>query len=122
MAAERMSGNQQPDLWSPVTPPPKRKRHRTATTSSDGLDDARQSGRLQRAERIVLDALRGHGRLTRHEVSAATGLPLSSVCGRVASLMKSGDVQEVILNGRKLVVDGRHVVEAVIQNTLQRAG
>jgi hypothetical protein len=99
----------QPTLWDP---PVKRKRHRTASTSSAGLDRVRPVRSTQ--QQTVLDTLRGHGCLTRHEIAAVTQLPLASVCGRVNELLATGEIREVIENGRKLVRNGRHVVEAVI--------
>jgi hypothetical protein len=112
-----------PSLFDPPAPVPvKRKRHRTATTSVDAYHDARESGRLHRSERICLEVLRALGRLTRHQIADTTGLPLSSVCGRVHSLISKGEVREVEVDGKRLVTNGRHVLEAVITQTMRRAG
>jgi putative intracellular protease/amidase len=116
-----VSSDQQPTLFD-VPLPPRRKRHKTASTSVDALDNARQAGELERVEREVLGALRAYGQLTRHQVADVINRPLSSVCGRANALIKAGHVHEVIENGRKLVIDGRHVLEAVIQQTQRRAG
>lgn len=111
----------QPDLWhSPA--PRKRKRHKTATTSVDAFHDAREAGRLQRTEQIVLDAFRSIGPATRHQVAAVTGLPLSSVCGRAHRLLHDGHLRHQVVNGKRVVRDGRHVLEAVIVHTQRRAG
>jgi hypothetical protein len=54
----------------------KRKRHRTATTSSAGLDRVRPVRSTQ--QQTVLDTLRGHGCLTRHVVEAVIHTPRAS--------------------------------------------
>jgi hypothetical protein len=112
----------QPTLWDqpgPSNSRKKRTRHRTASTSSAGLDRVRPVRNAQ--QQLVLATLREHGRLTRHAIVDAIAahhpqgaMPLSSVCGRVNELIEKGDVREVVVDGRKLVIDGRHVVEAVI--------
>jgi len=104
----------QPTLWDPPAAP-RRKRHKTASTSSAGLDRVRPVRSTQ--QQTVLDTLRGYGRLTRHEIAAVTQLPLSSVCGRVNELLSTGEVREVIEDGKRIVRNGRHVVEAVIHTT-----
>jgi hypothetical protein len=116
-----MTDSRQPTFFDPVPQKPvRRRRHKTASTSSDAYADLQS--RLAKQERIVLETVRALGRATRHQVAEVTGYPLSSVCGRVHTLVKSGDLREVVEHGRKLTWDGRHVVEAVIQHTLQRAG
>jgi hypothetical protein len=109
----------QPNLWDPPAAPRKRRRHRTATTSSDALDRVRPV--RPRVRQIVLDTVRGYGPMTRHEIADATGISLQSVCGRVAELMSSGEIREQVVAGRKIVRDGRHVLVATITQT-QRAG
>jgi predicted transcriptional regulator len=98
----------------------KRRRHRTADTSTDGL--LAVADRAPRQRQRVLDTLRAWGPMTRHELADATGLPLSSVCGRVNELMKSGAVREQIVAGRRIRKDGRYVIEAAFQTMNQRAG
>jgi hypothetical protein len=106
-------------LFDPPTVTRTRRRHRTASTSSDALDRVRPvRGRQQQ---IVLDTLRGFGPMTRHELASATGLPLQSICGRAAELLKAGEIRQLVTNGRKIVRDGRHVLVATITQT-QRAG
>jgi predicted transcriptional regulator len=83
----------------------------------DAFHDAADSGRLGKTRQAVLDALRGCGPLTRHELADVTGLPLSSVCGRVNELIKAGEAQELVEDGRRVRRDGRHIVTAVIHNT-----
>jgi hypothetical protein len=100
----------QPTFWDAPDAPPRRPRHRTASTSSDALDRVRPvRGRQQQA---VLDALRAHGAMTRHELAAVTGLALQSVCGRANELLRSGEVRELVERGRRVVRDGRHVLVA----------
>jgi predicted transcriptional regulator len=115
-----MTDSRQPTFFDPVPPKPVRRRRKTASTSVDAYADL--GPRRPQQQRIVLETLRGHGPMTRHEVAAATGYSLQAVCGRVHELVKSGDIREVVVDGRKLVRDGRHVVEAVIANTMRRAG
>lgn len=102
----------QPTLWT-APAPVRRKRHRAASTSSDAYHDA--APLRPRQQQIVLDALRAFGAMTRHEVAAATGLPLSSVCGRANELLRSGEVRELVEGGRRVVRDGRHVLVATYQ-------
>ena len=114
MSADSM----QPDLWTSA--PPKRKRHRTADTSSDAFERVKPVRGHQ--QQIVLDALRGYGPMTRHQIAAVTGMPLSSVCGRVNELLKRHEVETLVREGRKQRRDGSYVVTAVIHHTLARAG
>jgi len=58
--------------------------------------------------------------MTRHEIADATNLPLSSVCGRVNELMKSGECGLQVVAGRRVRRDGRNVVQATFH--VQRAG
>jgi DNA-binding transcriptional regulator LsrR (DeoR family) len=97
--------------------PTKRKRRKTADTSSDGLRTANQP----KQQRIVLETLRALGPMTRHELAAVTHLPLSSVCGRVSELMKAGSVKVQIDAGKLVRRDGRYVLEATY-HTMARAG
>ena len=110
---------EQPTLFDPPTAVRRRRRHRTADTSTDGLLAA--ADRAPRQRQRVLDTLRAWGSMTRHELADATGLPLSSVCGRVNELMKSGAVREQVVAGRRIRKDGRHVVQATFE-TQRRAG
>lgn len=109
----------QPTLWDAPDAPPRRPRHRTASTSSDALERVRPA--RGRQQQTVLDALREHGAMTRHELATLTGLALQSVCGRANELLRSGEVRELVERGRKVVRDGRHVLVATIPAT-QRAG
>lgn len=110
---------EQPDLWHPV-----RKQRQMADTSVAAYRVADSSGHLSRTEQIVYDTLTSFGRLTRHQLAAATGLPLSSVCGRVKALIDKGQVRDVTDGAKKLICDGRHVVEATAHQVHQqrRAG
>lgn len=108
----------QPTLFD-APKPARRRRHRTADTSTDGL--LAVADRAPRQRETVLQTMRAWGPMTRHELAEATGLPLSSVCGRVNELMKSGAVKERIVAGRKVRKDGRYVIEAAFQ-TQRRAG
>lgn len=106
----------QPLLWEAVPPPTKRRRRRTADTSSDGL---RQANRPKQ-QQTVLQVLRALGPMTRHEIAAVTGLPLSSICGRVSELLHEGSIAIAVADGRRVRRDGRHVLTATFQT--QRAG
>lgn len=89
-----------------------KKRHRTADTSRAAYQDAKDSGLTHRTRGLVLAALRGYGPMTRHELSAVTGLPLSSICGRVNELMAEGLVSVHEEDGHKVRRDGRYVMRA----------
>jgi predicted transcriptional regulator len=106
----------QPTFWQPATEPGKRKRRKTADTSSDGLRSANQPKQQQ----TILTTLRSYGPMTRHELAAATNLPLSSVCGRVSELMKAGSIRIQKIETQFVRRDGRYVLEATFQ--VRRAG
>ena len=114
-----MRRDPQPTLWDPPRPVRRRRRH-TADTSTDGLLAIQPHAHTQ--QRLVLDTLRAWGPSTRHELAAMTGLPLSSICGRVAELVAEGSVRERVVCGRRIRRDGRHVVEAVFNTQQRRAG
>ena len=104
-----MSASAQPSLWD-LPAPPRPRRRRMARTSLDAFDDLQD--RRHSTRQRVLDALRQHGPMTRHEVASVTGLPLSSVCGRVNELVERGLVQGRIVGGRQVRREKREVVEA----------
>jgi predicted transcriptional regulator len=103
----------QPTFFEPAVTPVKRKRGRKAETSVDGLLGAVH--KLPKQQRTVLEVLRSHGPMTRHEIAAVCQLPLSSVCGRVAELMKAGSVRIQKIETQFVRRDGRHVIEATFQ-------
>lgn len=115
-----MTAIDQPTLWDPPSDTKRRRRHRTADTSSDGLLSVQPRAESQRAR--VLETLRAWGPMTRHDLADACGLPLSSICGRVSELMKQGAVREQVVAGRRIRKDGRHVVMAAFQTLNRRAG
>jgi DNA-binding Lrp family transcriptional regulator len=53
----------------------------------------RDAGELPEKERIVYEALRQHGPLTREQIAQRTGMKESSSCGRVAGLMEKGLIE-----------------------------
>jgi DNA-binding Lrp family transcriptional regulator len=55
----------------------------------------RDSGELPEKERIVYEALVKHGRMTREQIAAKTGMKEGSVCGRIDGLKKKGLVRGV---------------------------
>lgn len=55
--------------------------------SREALDEVRRSGRATSHYALVLTAIMRHGPATRHQIAERTGLPLSSVCGRVHELL-----------------------------------
>lgn len=112
----------EPSLFDPPAAPkrPPRKRRKMADTSTDGLLDVQPRKHTQCA--LILETLRAWGSMTRHEIAISTGLPLSSICGRVAECIAAGSVREQVVAGRRVRRDGRHVVEAVITQTMRRAG
>lgn len=59
-------------------------------TSSEAYRSIREH--LQPMEKRVLDAMQNVPR-TREEIAELTGMRLSSVCGRIASLRKAGRVE-----------------------------
>lgn len=61
-------------------------------TSLAAYSELKAQRKLQPMELRVLSAL-DHCVLTREEIATETGMRLSSVCGRVASLRKSGVIE-----------------------------
>lgn len=90
--------------------PPRRKRHRVAETSRDGL----QRTNTPNQQSVVLQLLRSCGPMTRHEIAAAAQLPLSSVCGRVAELIKAGSISIAVNETGRVRRDGRYVLTATL--------
>lgn len=107
----------EPTFWD-VPVPKRRRKHRTADTSRDGR--LAVASRLPTQRATVLNVLRALGPMTRHELAAVTHLPLSSICGRVAELVKAGSIVEQTLDGKRVRRDGRHVLMAAYQ--VRRAG
>jgi hypothetical protein len=66
-----------------------------ADTSADAFHEHRDSGRLGEQQRRLMLWFHQHGGAhTRAELSQATGLRLSSVCGRVNELVALGYLEE----------------------------
>lgn len=61
-------------------------------TSLAAYAELQQQRKLQPMEARVVEALQ-HRPLTREEIAEVTGMRLSSVCGRVATLRKSGTIE-----------------------------
>ena len=70
-------------------------RTRVAKTSLEAYGAFMLGGELPRQQRAVVDVLGNHpGGMTRAEIAQASGLRLSSVCGRVGELLERGAVEE----------------------------
>ena len=66
-----------------------------AATSRDAYAAFILGPELGRQQRTVVDVLGNHpGGMTRAEIAQASGLRLSSVCGRVGELLERGAVEE----------------------------
>lgn len=66
-----------------------------ASTSRDAYAAFVMGPELGRQQRAVVDVLGNHpGGMTRAEIAQASGLRLSSVCGRVGELLERGAVEE----------------------------
>lgn len=58
------------------------------------FSEHRRSGRLCASQNAVLEALVSGGlAMTRNELATATGLPLSSICGRCRELLDLGNIE-----------------------------
>lgn len=64
------------------------------SNSIDAYTQLQAGRKLQPMEKLVYLLLFNHGPMTREEISAATELKLSSVCGRVKSLLDAGVIEE----------------------------
>jgi len=60
---------------------------RLAETSLQAFRSLHSEGKIAPQESRVLAAIQARGAMTREEIAEATGLRLSAVCGRVASLI-----------------------------------
>lgn len=66
-----------------------------AATSVDAYRAFRSSPSLSRQQRVIVDHLAAYrGGHTRAELAQATGIRLSSVCGRVNELLERGEIVE----------------------------
>jgi predicted transcriptional regulator len=63
-------------------------------TSIDAYHDHVESGAFSRQQNELLKAMRGHQDYSRSELSEATGIRLSSVCGAVFELIERGILAE----------------------------
>lgn len=63
-------------------------------TSLEAYYTLQANRKLQPMELRVLEQLHNRGPLTREEISAFAVMKLSSVCGRVSSLLKAGVIEE----------------------------
>jgi hypothetical protein len=66
----------------------------------EGLDDVRRSGRSAHQQQAILGAIRWHGPGTRQQLAEATGLALTSVCGRCHELLAVGRLEVVGTQGK----------------------
>jgi len=60
--------------------------------------------RLPACQGKVYETIARGGRLTRQEVSEVSGMPINTVCGRIAELVESGLVREensIVVKGRR---------------------
>lgn len=69
-----------------------------AATSLDAYHDRNRLRREPSQRAKVLDRITHHPNETREEIAEATGLKLSSVCGRVNELMQ---LEQVVISGRR---------------------
>jgi len=68
-------------------------------TSRDALAEHKETGRLGKQQQVVFAVLTRSGQaFTRAELAANTGLPVSSICGRVKELL---DLQVVVEDPRR---------------------
>lgn len=63
--------------------------------------------KLNRLEKIILNAVLRRRDMTRQEISKATGIPINSVCGRVNRMVSYGVLDE--LEKRPCKITGREV-------------
>lgn len=65
-------------------------RTQVSETSRDAFNSIRREGKLQPMQKSILDALKDGRLYTRKQLRDITGMELSSVCGRVNSLLAAG--------------------------------
>ncbi len=66
------------------------------------FSEHRRSGRMKASQGAIIAALVSGGiAMTRNELATATGLPLSSVCGRCRELLDLGHVEVVGMSADK---------------------
>lgn len=66
-----------------------------AATSIDAYQHHRDSGKMGEQERTIFEFIQGFPNgMTRRQIAQQTDLDLSSVCGRVNTLVKSGHLLE----------------------------
>lgn len=68
-------------------------RTQVSETSREAFHSIRKEGKLQPMQQSILDALKGGRLYTRKQLRDVTGMELSSVCGRVNSLLAAGLVE-----------------------------
>ena len=68
-------------------------RTQVSETSREAFNSIRREGKLQPMQKSILDALDGGRTYTRKQLRQVTGMELSSVCGRVNSLLAAGLVE-----------------------------
>lgn len=68
-------------------------RTQVSETSREAFHSIRREGKLQPMQQSILDAIAGQGACTRKQLSRFTGMELSSVCGRVNSLLAAGLIE-----------------------------
>ena len=78
-----------------------------AQTSLDAYREHRASGMIGKQAQQILDALKMGETLSRRELMLATGLEISSVCGRVNELLSIGMLEE--LSPRRCSITGKRV-------------
>ena len=64
-----------------------------AQTSIRAYESFRDSPKLSTQQRMIIEFLRNRP-ATRGEIAEGTGIRLSSTCGRVAELLKSGAIED----------------------------
>lgn len=79
----------QPDLWSQVAARPAGGKRDTSRRAAASLTPSV----VKQDEDAILAALECHGRLTRYELVARTGIQLQSICARLRGLVKAGRIE-----------------------------
>lgn len=78
-----------------------------ANTSREAYYSHRDSGRLGRQAKQILDMMRPGVEYSRRELAEATGVDLSSICGRInellgSKLLKEGEARPCRLTGKRV--------------------
>lgn len=76
------------------------------------VQEHRRSGRMKSSQGAVIAALASGGiAMTRNELATATGLPLSSICGRCRELLDLGNIEVAGMTADKPARQKLHLTE-----------